>query len=135
MPLFQVEGLTIRFGGLVANAGVSLHVDQGEIVGLIGPNGAGKTTLFNAISGFITPVHGRVRFEGENILSLLPYERAARGIGRTFQSVRLYPSLSVFDNLLVAFHAHMRGGLAANALRMPWARSAERVARDRADEV
>ncbi len=135
MALFEVQDLTIRFGGLVANADVSLRVDQGEIVGLIGPNGAGKTTLFNAISGFITPTAGRVRFEGEDILPLLPYERAARGMGRTFQNVRLYPSLSVFDNLLVAFHAHMRGGLAANALRMPWARSAERAARDRADEV
>ena len=135
MALFEVEDVTIRFGGLVANADVSLHVDRGEIVGLIGPNGAGKTTLFNAISGFITPAAGRVRFEGEDILPLLPYERAARGIGRTFQNVRLYPSLSVLDNLLVAFHAHMRGGIAANALRLPWARSAERTAYDRADEV
>ena len=105
MALFEVQNVTIRFGGLVANAEVSLHVDRGEIVGLIGPNGAGKTTLFNAISGFITPTDGRVLFDGEDVLQLLPYERAARGIGRTFQNVRLYPSLSVFDNLLVAFHA------------------------------
>ena len=135
MPLFEVHDLSIHFGGLVANAEVSMHVDQGEIVGLIGPNGAGKTTLFNAISGFITPARGSVLFEGENILSLLPYERAARGIGRTFQNVRLYPSLSVFDNLLVAFHAHMRGGVAANALRLPRARTVERAARERAEEV
>jgi branched-chain amino acid transport system ATP-binding protein len=76
-----------------------------------------------------------VMFDDEDILPLLPYERAARGIGRTFQSVRLYPSLSVYDNLLVAFHTHMRGGIAANALRLPWARSTERRARDRAEEV
>jgi ABC-type branched-subunit amino acid transport system ATPase component len=135
VAFFTVEDLTIRFGGLVANEDVSLHVEQGEIVGLIGPNGAGKTTLFNAISGFITPTHGRVLFEGTDILPLLPYERATRGIGRTFQSVRLYPSLTVFDNLLISFHAHMRGGLAANALKLPWSRSSERTARERADEV
>ena len=135
MSFFAVEDMTIRFGGLIANEDVSLHVEQGEIVGLIGPNGAGKTTLFNAISGFITPANGRVLFEGTDILPLLPYERATRGIGRTFQGVRLYPSLSVFDNLLISFHAHMRGGLAANALRLPWSRSSERKARDRAEEV
>ena len=135
MAFFEVADLTIRFGGLVANSDVSLSVSQGEIVGLIGPNGAGKTTLFNAISGFITPTTGRVLFEGVDMLQLLPYERAMRGIGRTFQSVRLYPSMSVLDNLLISFHAHMRGGIAANALRMPWARGSERKARDRAEEV
>ena len=135
MAFFEVHDVTIRFGGLVANEDVSLHVEQGEIVGLIGPNGAGKTTLFNAISGFITPANGRVVFQGEDILPLLPYERAARGIGRTFQSVRLYPSLTVIDNLLVAFHAHMRGGIAANALRLRRTRHAERQARERVEEV
>jgi len=135
MPLFSVEDVTIRFGGLVANSDVSLRVEKGEIVGLIGPNGAGKTTLFNAISGFVAPTSGRVIFDGADILPLLPYERAVRGIGRTFQGVRLYPSLSVLDNLLVSFHAHMRGGIAAGALRLPRARTAERRARDRADEV
>ena len=135
MALFSVENLSIRFGGLVANQDVTLHVDEGEIVGLIGPNGAGKTTLFNAISGFLTPTQGRVTFDGTDLLPLLPYERATRGIGRTFQGVRLYPSLSVLDNLLVSFHAHMRGGIAASALRLPRARTAERHARERADEV
>jgi ABC-type branched-subunit amino acid transport system ATPase component len=135
MPFFVVEDVTIRFGGLIANSDVSLRVEEGEIVGLIGPNGAGKTTLFNAISGFNTPVAGSVTFEGEDILPLLPYERAARGIGRTFQGVRLYPSLPVLENLLISFHAHMRGGLAANALRLPRARGAERRARERAEEV
>jgi branched-chain amino acid transport system ATP-binding protein len=135
MSFFEVSNVTIAFGGLLANSDVSLRVEQGEIVGLIGPNGAGKTTLFNAISGLITPAHGSVLFEEEDILPLLPYERAARGIGRTFQSVRLYPSLSVIDNLLVSFHAHMKGGLAANALRLPRARVSERRARDRAHEV
>ena len=135
MALFEVRGVSIRFGGMIANEDVSLDVERGEIVGLIGPNGAGKTTLFNAISGFITPVAGQVLLEGEDILPLLPYERAARGIGRTFQSVRLYPSLSVYDNLLVAFHTHMRAGIASGSLRLPGGRRAERRARERAEEV
>jgi len=135
MTFFEIQNVTISFGGLVANEDVSLTVEQGEIIGLIGPNGAGKTTLFNAISGFNSPSSGRVLFEGEDILPLLSYERAARGIGRTFQGVRLYPSLSVLDNLLVSFHAHMRGGTVANALRLPWARSSERRVHERAREV
>ena len=135
MSFFEVRDLTIAFGGLVANSDVDLRVEKGEIVGLIGPNGAGKSTLFNAISGFIQPARGSVLFEGEDILSLLPYERAGQGIGRTFQSARLYPSLSVLENLLVAFHAHMRGGVVANAFRLPRAAHAERRARERVDEV
>ena len=135
MTFFAVENLTIRFGGLLANADVDLRVERGEIVGLIGPNGAGKSTLFNAISGFITPERGRVLFEGEDILPLLPYERAARGIGRSFQNARLYPSLSVLDNLLVSFHAHMRGGTVANTFRLPNATRAEKRALHRVEEV
>ena len=135
MSFFQVDDVTIRFGGLLANADVNLHVDQGEIVGLIGPNGAGKSTLFNAISGFIEPARGRVLFEGEDILPLLPYERAARGIGRSFQNAKLYPSLSVLENLLVAFHAHMHGGIVANTARLPRARTSEKRAHERVDEV
>ncbi|MGH2785875.1 MAG: ABC transporter ATP-binding protein [Actinomycetota bacterium] len=135
MSFFSVEDVTIRFGGLQANSDVDLHVDRGEIVGLIGPNGAGKSTLFNAISGFIAPARGRVLFESEDIIPLLPYERAARGIGRSFQNARLYPSLSVLDNLLVSFHAHMRGGLLANVGRLPRARRSEKQAAERVDEV
>lgn len=135
MSFFEVRGMTIRFGGLTANEDVDLIAERGQIVGLIGPNGAGKSTLFNAISGLIAPAAGRVLLDGEDILSLLPYERAARGIGRTFQNVRLYPSLSVFDNLLVAYHTRTRGGLVAGALRLPRVRASERRARARAAEV
>jgi ABC-type branched-subunit amino acid transport system ATPase component len=135
MAFLEVRGLTIRFGGLVANSDVDLDVERGEIVGLIGPNGAGKTTLFNAISGFITPASGRVRLDGEEVLDLLPYERATRGLGRTFQNCRLYPSMSVMDNLITSFHAHMQGGIVANGLRLRRALRAERRARDRAEEV
>lgn len=135
MALFEVRGMTIRFGGLVANEDVHLAAEVGQIVGLIGPNGAGKSTLFNAISGFITPAAGEVVLDGEDILPLLPYERVARGIGRTFQNVRLFPSLSVYENLLVAYHTRMQGGLLAGALRLPRQRSSETRARARAEEV
>ncbi|MBI4728605.1 MAG: ABC transporter ATP-binding protein [Acidobacteria bacterium] len=135
MAFFEVRDMMIRFGGLIANEDVDLAAEEGQIVGLIGPNGAGKSTLFNAISGLIEPVRGKVLLEGENILPLLPYERAGRGIGRTFQNVRLFPSISVFENLLVAYHTRMRGGLLANVFRLPRARSDERRARGRAEEV
>jgi ABC-type branched-subunit amino acid transport system ATPase component len=135
MAFFEVQDMTISFGGLVANADVSIEAEQGQIVGLIGPNGAGKSTLFNAISGLIQPASGRVVLEGEDILALLPYERVARGIGRTFQNVRLFPTLPVYDNLLIAYHSRMSGGLLAGALRLPWGARTERAARRRADEV
>ena len=135
MAVLEIRDTGIRFGGLVALEGVNIDVPEWEIVGLIGPNGAGKSTLFNAISGFTAPSRGRVLFEGEDILPLLPYERAARGIGRSFQNAKLYPSLSVLDNLLVAFHAHMRGGIVANTARLPRARISEKRARDRVEEV
>ena len=135
MAFFEVHDMTISFGGLVANADVNIEVEQGQIVGLIGPNGAGKSTLFNAIGGLIQPSSGRVVLEGEEILPLLPYERVARGIGRTFQNVRLFPTLPVYENLLIAYHSRMRGGLFAGALRLPWGAHSERAARKRADEV
>jgi branched-chain amino acid transport system ATP-binding protein len=135
MALLEIRDVTISFGGIAANAGVNLDVDEGQIAGLIGPNGAGKSTLMGAISGFVTPSTGSVRFASEEILGLLPYERAGRGIGRTFQSCRLYPSLTVWENLIVAFHTHMRGGLVASALRLPRARASERRAAERAAEV
>ncbi|MGZ6528249.1 MAG: ATP-binding cassette domain-containing protein, partial [Actinomycetota bacterium] len=111
MSFFEVRNVTIAFGGLVANADVDIAAEEGQIVGLIGPNGAGKSTLFNAISGLIRPVSGQVLLKGEDILPLLPYERVARGIGRTFQNVRLFPSLPVYENLLIAYHSKMRGGV------------------------
>jgi branched-chain amino acid transport system ATP-binding protein len=135
MSFFEVRGVTIRFGGLTANEDVNIVAEQGKIVGLIGPNGAGKSTLFNAISGLNDPAAGEVLLEGENILPLLPYERVARGIGRTFQNVRLFPSLTVYENLLIAYHTKMRGGLFAGAFRLPRGIASERAARARADEV
>lgn len=100
-PLLEVEGLTRRFGGLTAVDTVSAVVRTGEIVGLIGPNGAGKTTLFNLISGFTPPSAGTVRFGGRDITGLKPHAIARLGLGRTFQNLRIFPNMTVFDNVSV----------------------------------
>ncbi|MEM3550692.1 MAG: ABC transporter ATP-binding protein [Candidatus Bathyarchaeia archaeon] len=96
------EGITVRFGGVVALSNVDFHVDNGEIVGLIGPNGAGKTTLFNVISGLNRPQKGRVIFKNKNVTGLKPHKICKLGIARTFQIVRVFPSMTVFNNVKVA---------------------------------
>ncbi len=102
MPLLEVEGLSVSFGGLAALSRVNLGVERGEIVGLIGPNGAGKTTLFNAITGFVRPTGGEIRFKGEPITGWPSHRICWSGIARTFQLVRLLPELTVLANVLVA---------------------------------
>jgi branched-chain amino acid transport system ATP-binding protein len=100
-PLLQVERVTKRFGGLVANEDVSFAVGAGEIVGLIGPNGAGKTTLFNAIAGAFAPTSGTIRLDGEPVQGLPPERVAARGVARTFQIVRVFRTMTVRENVMV----------------------------------
>jgi sulfate-transporting ATPase len=109
--LLSAEGITVRFGGLVAVNDASLQVGAGEIVGLIGPNGAGKTTLFNSILGLNNPTSGRVALFGRDVTSWEVHRRAALGVGRTFQILQLFGDLSVFDNLMVATHLQNRTGL------------------------
>jgi len=104
MSFFNVENLTIKFGGLTAVDSVSLHVDEGEIVGLIGPNGAGKTTVFNLITGVYVPDAGSMTFKGRSLLKLRPNQVAELGIVRTFQNIRLFKGLSVYDNIRTAGH-------------------------------
>jgi sulfate-transporting ATPase len=106
----EASGITVQFGGLTAVNDASLQVRNNQIVGLIGPNGAGKTTLFNAISGLNTPTRGRVLLHGVDVTDLAVHERAAVGLGRTFQVIQLFPELTVFENLLVATHLHNRTG-------------------------
>ncbi len=107
MALLEIEEVEVRFGGVVAVNGASFDVDEGKVVGLMGPNGAGKTTLFNVITGLQDPTRGRVRFDGQDISKVAPRQRALRGIGRTFQRLEVFGSLSVGDNIRVA--AEMRG--------------------------
>lgn len=101
MALFEVQGLTKTFGGLMANRDVNMHVEEGEILGLIGPNGAGKTTLFNVINGVYAPDEGRVIFRGEVISGLPPYKVARKGIARAHQVVRPLNELTVLENVVV----------------------------------
>jgi branched-chain amino acid transport system ATP-binding protein len=100
--LLETHELTVTFGGLNANDAVKIKVEPGAFVGLIGPNGAGKTTFIDAITGFVTPSSGAVRFAGEDITKLAPHDRARRGMSRTWQSLELFEDLTVADNLLVA---------------------------------
>ena len=108
--VLEAVGVTVRFGGLTAVQDAGLSVGAGQIVGLIGPNGAGKTTLFNAISGLNSPTSGRIMLFGEDVTALSVHQRAACGLGRTFQVIQLFPELTVFENLLVATHLHNRSG-------------------------
>src|SRR5688572_7014893 len=99
---------TIRFGGLVAVNELDMHVKRGEIYGLIGPNGAGKTTIFNLLTGVYEPTSGEIHFEGERIDGLRPYQISRRGVSRTFQNIRLFPGMSVLENVMTACHIHAR---------------------------
>lgn len=110
MALLEIRGLTKRFGGLTAVDGLDFEVMQGEILGLIGPNGAGKTTLFNLISGVLKPTQGKIFFKGKDITGLKTYQRAARGVVRTFQSDNLFPDMTVLENLLLAHHLYSKTG-------------------------
>jgi ABC-type branched-subunit amino acid transport system ATPase component len=133
--LLSAVDITVRFGGVVANDDVTMEVRSGEIVGLIGPNGAGKTTFFNAVSGFVTPDRGRVQALGHDVTTMPVHARAALGIGRTFQQMRLLPKLTVHENLLVATHMANRSGFFDNLALTRTARDAERQARATVDEV
>ncbi|HEY4414192.1 MAG TPA: ABC transporter ATP-binding protein [Verrucomicrobiae bacterium] len=108
-PLLQLDKATIRFGGLTAVSALELQIGSNELVGLIGPNGAGKTTAFNLITGVYQPTEGNILFDGQTIVGSKPYHITARGIARTFQNIRLFPSLTVFDNVRVVFHLHLKG--------------------------
>jgi sulfate-transporting ATPase len=113
-PVIRATEITVRFGGLTAVENASLEVRAGQIVGLIGPNGAGKTTLFNAVSGLNNPASGRVELLGEDVTEVPVHGRAARGLGRTFQVIQLFPELTVFENLLVASHLHNPATIISN---------------------
>jgi len=101
MPVLEGAGVTRHFGGLAAVSRVDFQVDQGEIVGLIGPNGAGKTTLFNLISGALAPKPGTITFKSKKINGLKPHRICRMGLARTFQSVKVFPTMPVFENVLL----------------------------------
>ena len=123
-PLLAVRDVTMRFGGIVALDGVSFAMEEGRIVGLIGPNGAGKTTLFNCLSRLYTLDRGEILFQGGSILGLPAHRIAELGIGRTFQNLALFQTMTVLDNVMVGAHGRTRGDFLSDALRLP------RVGRD-----
>jgi branched-chain amino acid transport system ATP-binding protein len=135
MSLLRTRDISIHFGGIAALDEVDLAVEAGEIVGILGPNGAGKSTLFNVISGFLKPDHGRILYMEEEITHLLPYERVGVGIGRTFQHVRLFRNLTVYENLLAAQHRHLSSGSFAAMLRLPGWRRDEDQAHARVEQI
>jgi branched-chain amino acid transport system ATP-binding protein len=135
MPILAVHDLTVRFGGILALDSVSFDVDEGQIVGLIGPNGAGKTTLFNCLSRLDTPDGGDVRFDGRPILGLPAHRIAELGIGRTFQNLALFPTLTVLQNVMVGVHSKTRSDVLSNALWLPWVDREEAATRERATEL
>ena len=114
-PLLQMANCTIRFGGLTAVSELNLAIGQRELVGLIGPNGAGKTTVFNLITGVYQPTSGQINFENQSTARQQPHQLTRRGIARTFQNIRLFASLSVFDNVRAATQLHRAHGV-RNAL-------------------
>jgi len=116
-PLLQLEDVTMQFGGLKCVTDLSLGIGEHELIGLIGPNGAGKTTVFNLITGVYHPTKGRIRFAGHAVTGRRPYHITARGIARTFQNIRLFESLSVFDNVRTACNMHLKHGIAHALLR------------------
>jgi branched-chain amino acid transport system ATP-binding protein len=119
-PLVSVRNISVRFGGVVALDRVSFTIRTGELLGLIGPNGAGKTTLFNCFSRLYTPKEGDIIFDGRSILTLPPHRMAAIGIGRTFQNLALFRTMSVLDNIRVGSHRLGGSDFFSNALRLPW---------------
>jgi branched-chain amino acid transport system ATP-binding protein len=134
-PLLSVDGVSVRFGALLALSRVSLDVRRGEILAIIGPNGAGKTTLLNVISGFYHPYEGRILFEGQDRTRLRPYEVAALGIARTFQNVALFRGMSVLDNIMTGRVLKMRGSFLLEGLYWGPARQQELEHRARVERI
>src|SRR5512145_2202500 len=133
--LLSVRDVTVRFGGIVALDGVSFEVGTGQIVGLIGPNGAGKTTLFNCLSRLYSPDRGDILVAGQSVLSLPPYRIASLGVGRTFQNLALFATLTVLQNVMVGVHSRTDSDFLSNALRLPWVAREEGKMREEAGEL
>ncbi len=133
-PLRTVK-CTIQFGGLIAVNELHMNVRRGEIYGLIGPNGAGKTTVFNLLTGVYKPTSGEIYFQGKRIDGLKSYEISRRGVSRTFQNIRLFPSMSVLENVMTACHRHAKQTLVDAVLRLPRFERDEREHREFAIEL
>ena len=134
-PLLSVRDLSVRFRGITALDGVSFEVQRGQIAGLIGPNGAGKTTLFNCLSRLYGYSEGRITFDGQPLEAIPRHKVAGLGIGRTFQNLALFASMTVLDNIKVGRHCRTHKGFLANALRLPGVAQEEADSTRRATEL
>jgi branched-chain amino acid transport system ATP-binding protein len=135
MSLLSIRNLTLFFGGLRAVYNFNLNLEGGELLGLIGPNGAGKTTVFNLACGFYQPSEGEITFDGKSIAGLRPHQVTALGMARTFQNIRLWNSLTVFDNLCLSQHHQLGYGLVDTVLQSTRYRASEQRSRKTADEL
>ena len=134
-PLLELKDVTVRFGGLVALNAINLTVPAGSVVAVIGPNGSGKSTMFNVITGLTPAAGGSIKFVGEEILGLAPHKVLRRGVARTFQNIRLFPNLTVLENVLIGQHARLNTGAFHAVLRPPGTRREEVAARTWALEI
>lgn len=132
MSLIELKNLTKSFGGLLAVNDVSFSVEEGTIVGLIGPNGAGKTTVFNLITGNYIPDTGEAVFNGKNVVGMQTHRIVNLGIARTFQTIRLFKSLSALENVLSGCHCRMKSGIFASMFRTPAQRAEEKYVLEKA---
>lgn len=133
--ILRTDKATIKFGGLTAVNELTMDVSQGEIYGLIGPNGAGKTTIFNLLTGVYVPTSGDINIGGTRVNGLKPYEISRLGVSRTFQNIRLFPSMSVLENVVTACHRHAKQSLVDAVFRLPRYFKDERIHRDFAMEL
>ena len=133
--LLVAEQVRKEFGGLVATNDVDFTIPRGSVVSLIGPNGAGKTTFFNMLTGVYKPTAGRIVFDGEDVTGKPPHTITERGIGRTFQNIRLFQNMTALENVLVGMHARLKGGILGSIVRTPRIRREERGAAERAREL
>jgi branched-chain amino acid transport system ATP-binding protein len=133
--LLTAEGLRKEFGGLVAVNDVDFEVPEQAIVSLIGPNGAGKTTFFNMLTGVYKPTAGRIVLSGEDVTGKPPHAITERGIGRTFQNIRLFQNMTALENTLVGMHSRLKSGILGSVIHTPKVKREEREARKRAREL
>ncbi len=133
--LLDIKDVLINFGGVTALNKVNLHVNEGEIAALIGPNGAGKTTVFNIVTGYYTPTSGNVIVDGESVLGLRPYKIARKGLGRTFQNIRLFGDMTAVENVATAADSLNNSGLVGSLFGVPRSRRDEAASMEKAHEL
>ena len=133
--VLKVNNVSQRFGGLLALENVSMEVKEGEIIGVIGPNGAGKTTLFNCVTGIYKPTEGRVMMLGQDITGWKPHTINHLGFARTFQNIRLFPKMTVLDNVITGMFTRTKAGVISSILQLPSARREMREMEEKAGEI